>query len=91
MLAFLIFLLRSTNALAQKLVAKATLLYEPGNQRLRHILNRLAMVVTAEWSGRFSLAASDANVLVPVLTNEKTRLRFSPFSQFTHLEFRSLN
>jgi hypothetical protein len=91
MLAFLIFLWRATNAFAKELVAEATVLYGSGNQRLNHILNRLAIGVTTEWNGSFSLAASDANVLVPLLRGERTRLRFSPFIQFTHLEFRSLN
>lgn len=87
MRAAVVFLLRSITASAKKV------LDESGNRRpsLKHILNCVQVGIT-ERNADFSLTAKPVHLLVSSRTEDgKAGLRFSPFIQFTHLEFRSLN
>jgi hypothetical protein len=89
-----VFLLRSITACAKKHAAEAKVLDESGNRRpsLKHILNCVKVGITTERNANFSLTAKPVHILVPSRTEDgKAGLRFSPFIQFTHLEFRSLN
>ena len=89
-----IFLLRSITAFAKKHAAEAKVSDESGDQLAsrKPILNCVAVGVTTERNANFLLTANPANILVPSLTDDgKAGFRCSPFIQFTHLEFRSLN
>jgi len=87
-----IVLLRSITAFAKKLAADAKVSDESGHQwpSLKHIMNCVAIGITAERIANFSLPAKPAKFLIPSLTEDgNAGLRFTPFIQFTRL--RSLN
>jgi hypothetical protein len=89
-----IFLLRSITAFAKKHAADEEVFDESGNRRtnLKHILNCVEFGITTKWNANFSLTAKPIHILIPSRTEDgQTGLRFPPFIQFTHLEFRSLN